>query len=86
MPTLPVVRSCGILSAITGPRATRGLVHRDGDDLLIADYETDLRVSAAIIDAYVMQLGIYASLPLRAIEESVPGWRRCSVGGRRRML
>ncbi|MBT0566076.1 3'-5' exonuclease [Williamsia sp. CHRR-6] len=47
------------------------LVYRDGDDLVIADYKTDLGVTAATVDAYFTQLGIYASLLSKATGERV---------------
>jgi ATP-dependent helicase/nuclease subunit A len=47
------------------------LVYRDGDGLVIADYKTDLGVTAATVDAYFTQLGIYASLLSKATGERV---------------
>ncbi|MGJ0119607.1 UvrD-helicase domain-containing protein [Williamsia sp. MIQD14] len=47
------------------------LVYRDGADLVIVDYKTDLGVTAATVDAYFTQLVIYASLLSKATGERV---------------
>lgn len=57
-----------------GETAIEGIadfVYRDGDDLAIADCKTGLGVTAASVDAYFTQLGIYASLLRGATGEQV---------------